>query len=313
MIKKITTFFFMLAILSVKAQNNGKLSNKARDFNRFPVTRIANIDFQYLAPYSYHTYLCDGTQLPPGKMERLYQSRVSTNIDFLSKNKWTFGTGLFYNYLHADTDTGGSVSRRIDMHYYFASLNVTRLSTLYDKMIVYSGSVIPSGGNNGLERVTGLISGSLVLRSDSNTKIMVGVVGIIDPSSILPAMVTLAYEKHLKNGWMVDIMIPQRIYMKKDIFNDGQISIGSELNTTNFYFKNPDENKKTYMFSQTEIMTGLSYEHIFFRKIISTIKSGLTYIPISRIVEINKSFNNYKYELKPDPTFYIRVGFSYKI
>lgn len=315
---KNTHHLFVLLFLAtgsgMYAQTNDSLPKKVVQYvtEKFPFTRLVNVEGQYNAPFNYTSKLGDATKLADSRIDQMYQTRMSANVNVIKNSKWIFSTGLFYNYMFTETE-GGTNAGDHNLHYFATALSLTRMSTLFGKMAIYNASVIPTGGNEGFERVTGMVSGTVVLKADTTTKMTIGLLGIIDPSSIIPVTLTFSYEKHLKNGWIVDIIVPQRIFIKKDIFKDGRISLGTELNTTNFYINNFNGSNKTYMFNQMETLNGLTYEHCFSDHFIVTLKTGLKYIPASRIAEINHRFNDYVFSAQPDPNFYINLGLSYKL
>lgn len=314
MIKYITSCFLIGNVFIANAQNSDVIKKQEQQkTTNFDSKKLLNTEFKYYTPFKYEGKRFDGTELPSNKIKQLYQSVVGADINLIANNKWFFGTKLFYNYLHAETNNIGSESVKSDIHYYTTELNVMRFSKLFNKSVIYTASIIPSGGNDGFERVTGLVSGTLILKADASTKMTIGLLGFVDPSSIVPVTLTFSYEKRFKNGWIFDLNLPQRIFMKKDLSDHERISLGSELNTTNFYLNEIDKNKKTYMFSQAEILTGLTYEYSLLKKVKGSIKSGFVSVPFSRMVELNKSFSNYEYDLKQKSTFYINVGLSYRL
>lgn len=280
---------------------------------KFPFTRLVNVEQRYNAPFSYSSKLGDGTKAGTGEVTQMLQTRVSSSINFIKNSKWIFSTGLFYNYMHAETDGGGMGAKNADLHYYAAGLTLTRFSNLFGKTAIYTASVIPTGGNDGFERVTGMVTATVLLKADATTKKTIGLLGIIDPSSIVPVVPTFTYEKKLKSGWVLDVILPQRIFMKKDMFSDGRLALGTELSSTNFYISGYNGSNKTYMFNQMEIMTGLTYEHCFSNHFIATLKTGMLYIPASRVAEINDTFDDYIFSAQPDPAFYLNFGLSYKL
>jgi hypothetical protein len=307
--------FLATGLSGMYAQTNDSLPKKLVQYaaEKFPFTRLVNVEGQYNAPFSYTSKLGDGTTLPDSRINQMYQTRMSANVNFIKNRKWIFSTGLFYNYMYSETNSGGIGGGDHNLHYFATGISLTRMSTLFGKMAIYNASVIPTGGNEGFERVTGMVSGTLVLKADATTKMTIGLLGIVDPSSIIPVTLTFSYEKRLKNGWIVDIIVPQRIFIKKDVFKDGRISLGTELNSTNFYINNFSGTGKTYMFNQMETLNGITYEHCFSRHFIATLKTGLKYIPASRTAEINHRFNDYAFSAQPDPNFYLNIGLSYKL
>jgi hypothetical protein len=308
----ITLFFIAL---SGRAQQTDSLPRQAVQYvaDKFPFTRLINTEFRYDAPYDFTPELAGSSGLPKGRVTQLYQTRVSANINFIKSKQWVFSTGLFYNFIHAETE-GGSLNAAEstnDLHYFTAGLSISHFNTLWGNTAIYTATVLPSGSGEGFERVTGLVSATLVLKADATTKMTVGLLGIIDPTSIVPVTPTFSYEHRYKSGWVLDIIIPKRVFVKKDMFRDGRLSIGTELDGTNFYLNGFNGSNKTYMLNQMELMNGITYEHRFFKGFIATLKTGYKYIASSRIAEINEPFDDYVYKAKSDGTFYVNVGLSY--
>lgn len=282
--------------------------------DKFPFTRLINTEFRYDAPYDYSSKLEGGSQ-PESRVTQLCQTRVSANINFFKSPKWVVSTGLFYNYVHAETQTntpaGNSMQTTNDMHYYAGAFSVTRFSKLFGKMAIYSASVTPTGGAEGIERVTGIVSATLVLKANAKTKMTIGLLGLVDPSSLVPAFMTFSYEHKFNNGWIVDVILPKRVFIKKDMFKDGRLSIGTELDGTTLYLNGFNGSNKTYMLNQMELLNGVTYEHCFFKGFIGTVKTGFKYSPASRISKVNEKFDNYIYSATPKPNFYLNFGLSY--
>jgi len=296
------------------AQEKDSLAQKTVAYvaDRFPFSRLVNAEFRYDAPYDISPALKNGS-LPEGRVRQLYQSRVSANINLIKSQRWVFSTGLLYNHIHGETEGGGLAPelQKNDMHFFATGFNLTHFSRLFGKTAVFTAGIIPTGSDDGFERVTGMLSATVVLKADGKTKMTLGLLGIVDPTSIVPVVPTFTYERKLQSGWIVDVMLPKRVFMKKDMFGNGRLSLGTELDATNFYLKGFNGSRNTYMFNQMEIMSGLTYEHCFLKDFIATFKTGYKYIPASRIAHINNRFNDYVYKIDGAGTFYANIGISY--
>ncbi|WP_162927054.1 hypothetical protein [Flavobacterium psychrotrophum] len=312
---KLSLFVFVLSVPFYKtfAQAKDSIPKEAIKFvaDKFPFTRMINTEFRYDAPYDFSARI-PGVSQPEGRVTRLYQQRVNANINFIKSPKWVFSTGLFYNYIHAETQGANLQQTESNEHYYAATVTLTRFTKLFGKMALFTATALPSGGENGFERITGMVSGTLVLKANAKTKMTIGLLGLIDPSSQVPAFVTLSYEHKFDNGWIADIILPKRLFMKKDVFSNGRLSLGTELDNTTVYLKGFNRNtSKTYIFSQLETMSGATYEHCIFKGFIATLKTGYKYTPTSRIVAVNKKFTDYVFKATPNGNFYVNLGLSY--
>ncbi|WP_294818182.1 hypothetical protein [uncultured Flavobacterium sp.] len=311
-----TRYFTLLAFFSLcgYSQVKDSLPQKAVAYaaDKFPFTRLLNAESRYDAPYDISPALKSGS-LPGGRVAQLYQSRISANVNFIKSKQWILSTGLLYNFIHSETEGGGigQETQAHDMHFFATGLNLTHFTRMFGRMAVLTAGIIPTGGSDGFERVTGMFSANLVLKADGKTKMTVGLLGIADPGSVVPVVPTFAYERRLESGWIVDIMLPRSVFMKKDVFKEGRVSLGTQLDATNFYLKGFNGSRNTFMFSQMELLSGVTYEHCFLKGFIATLKTGYKYIPSSRIAHINNRFNDYVYKADGSGTFYANIGISY--
>lgn len=307
-------FLIFLFSLCARAQVSDSLPKQAVAYaaEKFPFTRLLNAEFRYDAPYDISPGLKSGS-LPEGRVAQLYQSRISANVNFIKSRQWIFSMGLFHNFVHAETEGNGLTegTQVRDLHYFATGLNLTHFTKMFGRTAILTAGVLPTGGQDGFERITGMVSASLLLKADAKTKMTIGLLGIIDPTSVVPVTPTFTYERKLNSGWIIDILLPRNIFMKKDVFTDGRVSLGTQLESTNFYIKGFNGSRNTYMFNQLEIFSGVMYEHAFLKGFIATFRTGYKYIPATRIAQINNTFNDYVYKADGSGTFYANVGLSY--
>lgn len=283
--------------------------------DKFPSTRAFNVEYSQVTPYKYSSKFL-GTNLPESKVENLYQLKTSANINFIKKKKWVLGTLLTYRYISAEVENAGIQSGidqnlKEDFHYHSESLNLTYFSTLFNKMAIYSSSVIVDGSEQHFERVKGMLTGTIVLKANAATKMTIGLVVFIDPSAQIPVLPIFSYEHKFKNGWIADVILPKGAFMRKNIFDNGKISIGSESDNTTFYLYNLDNTRKTYSFNQLEINSGVIYEHYLGGSFIATFKTGMKNVPTARIFEKSDSQDDYIFKAAPKASFYFNAGISF--
>lgn len=295
----------------VLAQSNDSLQYKTQAYfaDKFPITRVFNVEYNQLSPYKFESKLLDD-DLPDGKVKNFYQARVSANINLVKKPKWALGTILNYRYTSITTESNALEKRnkKSDFNYHSTAVNFTYFSSLMNKTMLYSASTIVDGSDKHFERVKGILSGTMILKATADTKMTVGLVAIVDPSVQVPVIPTFSYEHRFSNKWTVDFIFPQRLLVKKNILENGRLSLGSELDGTSFYLYN---NSQKYELRQMEINSGATYEHYLGKSMIASLKTGIKTIPRTRIFEKNESFDSYLIEAKPSASFYINLGFSF--
>jgi len=319
--KKAAGLSFGIMALSIGAfsQNRDTVGTPKRIVtyaaDKFSVARPLNIEFIYAAPYNY-TSEREGKPLPESKVTAFSQLKISSNFNFIKRKQWLLGATLGYRFTSVQTDitasAGGSI-RTVEgnYHYFFSSLNFTYFSTLFGKRMVYTSSLQLDGSDKHVERVRGLLTGTMILKANQRTKLGVGLFVSIDPSAQTPVLPTFSYEHKFDNGLVADIVFPRNLYLRKYVFGNGRISLGSEIDRTSFYVYNLDSTSQRYEYRQLDINSGLVYEHLLGKYFVLTAKTGMRLTTTGRLFRKEDSFNSPVIKTSPDPTFYFNIGVSF--
>ena len=309
-LNKIIVPLVILPLNKIIAQKKDSIPQKVVAFvtDKFPQTRDLNIEFTQLTPYKFSPELYDA-DLPENKIKNYQQVKANANIYFIKNRKWMLSTSLNYRFTHLESENEMPLfNNEQNFHYHSEALSLTRFSKLFNKIAIYSATASVDGSEQHFERIRGMLTASLVLKATADTKMTVGLAVIIDPSSQVPAMPIFTYEHRFNNGWVADVILPKKVVMRKDVFKNGRLSLGTEMDGTNFYLY-PDG--KRYEFRQLEINSGAMYEHKLGNNLIGTLKAGLRATPSSRIFAKEDSFNDYIFDMNAKPSFYFNVGISY--
>ena len=309
-LNKIIVPLAILPLNKIIAQKKDSIPQKVVAFvtDKFPQTRDLNIEFTQLTPYKFSPELYDA-DLPENKIKNYQQVKAYANVYFIKNRKWMLSTSLNYRFTHLESENEMPLfNNEQNFHYHSEALSVTRFSKLFNKIAIYSATASVDGSEQHFERIRGMLTASLVLKATADTKMTVGLAMIIDPSSQVPAMPIFTYEHRFNNGWVADIILPKKVVMRKDVFKNGRLSLGTEMDGTNFYLY-PDG--KRYEFRQLEINSGAMYEHKLGNNLIGTLKAGLRATPSSRIFAKEDSFKDYIFDMNAKPSFYFNVGISY--
>jgi hypothetical protein len=319
--KKAAGLSFGMLILSVGSfsQSKDSLSTTKRvetyAADKFAVSRPLNIEFIYSAPYNY-TSEREGKPLPESRVTGFSQLKISSNFNFIKKRRWLLGATLGYRFTSVGADitdaaTGGVTTSENDFHYFFSSLNFSYFSTLFNKRTIYTSSILFDGSEKHVERVKGLITGTMILKANQRTKLAVGMLVNIDPSVQTPFLPTFSYEHKFSSGLVADIAFPRNIYLRKYVFGNGRVSLGAEVDRPSFYVYNIDSSAQRYEYRQLDINSGLTYEHLIVKYFVLTAKTGMKLTTTGRLFRKEDSFNSPVFKTSPDPTFYFNIGVSF--
>lgn len=282
---------------------------------KFTTARPLNIEFTQLMPYNF-TLKDENNSYPDSKVKGLSQAKINTNINFVKKKNWLLGTTLGYNYISVKADMTEPFSQTTknvdnDFHYFHAAANIAYISTLFRKRTVFTSSIIIDGSEKHFERVRGLLSGTMVLKANEQTKMSVGFAIPIDPLSEVPFIPTFSYEHKFRNGLVVDIILPKNMYLRKHIFNNGRFSLGAEMDGTTFYLYNIDGTDQKYQYRQLDINSGFVYEHLIANSFLVTGKTGVRFTPSGRLFRKQDSYSDPVLKMSADPAFYLNIGISF--
>ena len=288
--------------------------------NRFPTTRLFDVQYQQYLPTDFESELFD---VPYDKGEITNHNRlsVSANLPVIMKPKWNITTSIRYRYESFEsTDVASRVDNSIpiydqkdEFHYLSGALSFTYFSKLFNKPFIYNASVIVDGTEKDAERIKGFFGATIILKKTERTTIGVGLIILVDPTSPVPASPTFMMEHRFENSpWIFDFILPQRLMFKRELFGDGRLSLGTELNANGFYtYVNQPGFAKVYDYRVLEINSGLTYEHSFSKSIIGSFRAGFANVFNSRISERGENTSDYIYSSKQDGTGYFSVGFSF--
>ncbi|MGJ1261859.1 DUF6268 family outer membrane beta-barrel protein [Sphingobacterium spiritivorum] len=279
---------------------------------KFTELRPFNAEYSYLSPYNYSSSMSD-KDLPDRKMTNFSLAKVGINLNLIKKQKWALGTTLGYRYIMTESEpihtTGADKALQSDDYQtHFTSVNLAYFTRLFNKMTIFSSSIVVDGSEKSFERVRGLVTGNMILKANRQTKMAVGLLLNIDPAAQIPFVPTFLYEHEFDNGIIADINLPRNLMLRKHVFSKGRVSMGAELDGTSFYLYNIDGSSQKYQYSQLDINSGLVYEHLLGNYFIITAKTGARIVPTARVFEKEKSFEDYIYKTKPDPAFYFNIG-----
>jgi hypothetical protein len=319
-----TKIIFVLFVCSLQTIAQEKTSMKTFGksvTDKFPTTRTFDVQYEQLGATNFDSELF-GKPFEKGKTDNHNRLKVAFNLPFYVSNSKRFilTSSLRYKYESYDFDetynnnSNTPFSRvKSEFHYFSTALSATYITKLFKKTIIYNATATVDGNQENVQRVKGFVTATLVLKKTANTTMTIGALTMIDPSSIFPITPLFAYNHKFENSkWDIDFILPQRLLFRRELLENGRISLGTEMNSENFYLnlKGPILNG-IYELNQLELKSGVTYEHHFTQKVIGSFKAGVNKIISTRITERGDRTTKYIYDQKEDAQAYFRFGISY--
>lgn len=321
--KTICLFSLAFFCLNLKAQENDDIKKKmqATLADKFPETRTIDVRYLRYLPSDFDTELMkEGYE--EGKLESYSKLRVAINLPVIRQPKWNVTSSFVYtndafdlrNVSSQNDPLQPSYNRKRDFHTFVGAISFTYFSTLFGKPFIYNSSLIADASNRDIERLKGFIGGSMVIKRTPQTMMTVGAVVFIDPASPLPFAPTFSLDhKFSGSAWVLDLILPQRLLLKRSLLTNGRISIGSEITGDGLYVNNPLPGySSVYNFTQVELRSGLTYEYGI-KKIILSFKTGISTPLSNRLTEKGESSSDYILKVNRQSAGYFSIGASYNI
>lgn len=252
--------------ISVKSLNDEAIDQAALIYPRI---RQLNISHLFIAPGNINSKMSD-KGLFSGKIQT-QRTNINMNLPILDTRKNSFITSFgvvhqFTTINQVESLIPGQTVTETENYIPMMSLGATfsHRDTLFNHPITFTGLVSglfnPSFSRQQIT-FTGLLTVPIIKKQ--YTRLTVGLVVNIDPSSPIPAFLLVSYFHKFKESNM-DLIVdaPYRIALRKSIKSKSSIAFQTELGGNNSFFSFDNSalpNKLT--FSTLEIKTGFLFEY----------------------------------------------------
>lgn len=196
------------------------------------------------------------------------------------------------------------------------SLSATfgRSDSVFNKLIFYGLGI--SGVTDELssiKRLNYIGSISMPIRRDQNSSLTIGLVVILDPSAIVPAVPIVSYwHKYKSSNVELFVDFPSRIVLRKQFSKRSWATVGSELGGSLLFF-NLDKPSlpQNSIYTNAEVRTGLTFEYLVTKKLILGVNGGLYSTTASRMFDRNDKPDDYFFKAKTGSAPYLTFSVSF--
>jgi len=311
----------LLSQLKIIAQTKDSTAIVTRKIinDKFPSTRTFDLQYEQLGATK-NTTRVFGEAFDKRTIEDHFRLKFASNIVlYRSASKKFFVTNSFrYKYesfgLNGSDDPNGIyTSAETDFHYFAEAVSLTYFSSLFKKPVVYNATATVDADQHNFQRVKGMASAVIVLKKTPKTTFTLGLLVMVDPSSIIPIAPIATYEYQFSNSkWKLDIVLPKQVLIRRPLLENGRLSLGTELTSENFYLALDNASfKGFYELNQLELHSGILYEYCLGNGFNATFKTGIAHVLNSRITERGKKTSDYVIKNRQEAQFYFNIGLSY--
>jgi len=287
--------------------------------NRLAKARVFHFEYMNLSQRSFDMKTL-GSTLGEAKIRNQYGFSANINLPVLVKKKYrvTYSLETVYQNFNVDPQAIEPNISEVSMEtrYLVSSLSYTHFSRMFEKPAIFSGTVMVDGSFRGLERMKGLVTGSIVVSASATKSFTLGLAVVLDQTAALPVFPLVTYTKaFVGENWRIDALLPSKVVVQRRLGEKSRLSIGSELDVDNFYLRDIglEGSPDVFEFRETRLKSGLWYEHLIGNRFVFTSKMGVISTVQAMLVEKGERFNqdNAVMEFEPKPSFYFNLGVSF--
>lgn len=316
MINRHSVFLLLIACGTVQAQDSLSLTPDSFSkilAEKLSQTRILDIEYGSLSGFGFDAKYI-GQNLGERRVELKQNIRANINIPLLQRKKWRLTFSQLYHFQNSRIENSDREDNQFN--YFKSAVSFTYFSSLFKKPIIYNASLIADADEEKFGRLQGLVTALVVLKRDAKQNLNVGLAGVVDPTSQIPVLPIVTYTRNIFNDkWRLDAVLPSRVMLQTQLVKNGRLSLGTQLETSNFYIHTSELVDYAYDFEirQTGLKSGLIYEQLINNKIVLTGKGGYMNVFRSGIAEKGEVFkkNNFIIEFDQKGAFYFNLGISF--
>lgn len=191
------------------------------------------------------------------------------------------------------------------------TLNYTRLDSLFARPVIYSATASAViDPNSGQARYAGTGMVMVTVRRTKKATLSVGLIGLFDPAAPVPVIPMVSYLHRFKPGVELNLS-PMGLALRKELDPINSLTLSSTIGSNLALFRRDVVNlpiEKVY--TTFEMRSGLTYEHLFNRKVVATVSAGASAMFTSKVFTGNASRDPFIKNAQ-SATPYVRLGVSF--
>jgi hypothetical protein len=177
----------------------------------------------------------------------------------------------------------------------FAFGSVYKDSLFHRPVTLISNLYFDSHNMQKVNRVRGVVIGTINLKKTDKTKLSVGLGYVYNSTSRIPVSPVIRYwHKFNYSPWQIDAMLPKSLYLRRPSKNLAWFSVGAEATNNSFYstcYNNqlPKENLNSF----TEIRGAISYEYPLHKWVMIGLKTGVSRLMSLKVIDARSNPTDY--------------------
>lgn len=194
------------------------------------------------------------------------------------------------------------------------SASFTRSDSIFNKQVFYSAGIAGvTDEASSIKRLNYLATVTVPLKRNATSALTVGLVVIIDPSSVAPVVPIVSYWHKFKTQDLeLFVDMPSRVALRKQLSKKAWTSIGTELGGGLLFFDLDQPSlPRNNIYTSLEFRSGATFEYLLTKKLIFGVNGGVFTSAASRMFEKNDKPNDYFFKAKTGSVPYISFSVSF--
>lgn len=327
--KRIPLLFILLFILhNLSFAQSGSMAIKKKMMDsikmvyltdaaiRQPLLRQASVAVDVMGNANVDAKL-NGQSIYKGKAE-ITRIRTNFTLPVYQWGKNSLSATVYYVRQHFKAEQDNSPQQAVpDLNFNKSTITGTvsflRVDSIFGRPVIYSASITGLTNEASSIRRTTYIGGMLFpIKRTPNTVIMAGAIVLVDNYSPLPVSPYFSYWHKFDDSKLeLTIDLPSLVGIRKPLSKNSWVTFGTSLEQ-NFTFYNAGELsfQRDVTQSTSDLKTGLSFEHLFGKKLMVGIRGGAMTNLSNRSYLPGDSYKNYFINTKTGTAPFFNVSVS---
>ena len=284
----------------------------------YPLEKPLILQYDRINNAEYTTRDRDGQILKEGKAQ-ISRFRAYGSFKIYQKEKVTLSTSLLYTHENITNYTRNVTENSLAKNSFNTNdvdliVNGFYRSTLWNRPLIHSASVIIASPNVfDVKKVFAMVSSSVVFVKGPQTRYTLGLALALDPSTIIPVLPLVTYWHRFDNPfWEIDIVLPQKIALRRANFLKGWFTVGTELCGNGFFATESTNRQGNYEYRYTDLYSGVGYERLVGKLLIGA-RTGFRSTIQGRMLKVYNRNNDYLFDTKNNTVPYLNLSISLAI
>ncbi|MDN5284869.1 MAG: hypothetical protein JWR38_1143 [Mucilaginibacter sp.] len=262
----------------------------------------------------------NGKDLYEGKL-KVTRIRSNFNIPVVQWGRNVITGTISYQQTHFETDQiksyspeFSSMDRSLTKSTVGFTASFSRIDSIFHHAIRYSAGISGlTDEASSIKRVNYIGNVTVPVMRSQYSSLSLGVVVLLDPSSISPVIPIVSYWHKFKTPDLyLYVDLPQRIVVRKQLSKKSWAFVGSELGGNFFFFDfNQPSLPHNSIYSTVDIRTGGTFEYLLTKKLVIGVSGGLYTTAQSRMYADDAKSSAYFFKSQNGSVPYISFSISF--